>query len=69
MESTLTPVQLRLRQSGFRDTKQWVKLALEEAEAQRDRLGKGAGAREMALVITKLEEAQHWLRAAEEKLQ
>ena len=37
--------------------------ALVEARAVAEKIGRGAGGREMSLTITKIQEAQHWLTA------
>lgn len=63
--SSLEKGRLHERAKGARNH---IKYALEEAEALRGYLGRSPIAREVALVITKLEEAQLWLRSAREKL-
>lgn len=41
-----------------------IEIALEKARALADEINRGKGGREVALAITKLQEALHWLAEA-----
>ena len=48
------------------DAEQTLAAALDELRRAADAIARGPGGREVALAITKAQEAQHWLRAARE---
>lgn len=48
-------------------TRDRIEAALYAARAQADTIARGPGGRETALMITKLEEALHWLEAVKDE--